>query len=155
MFGINLVLVTQSCCVETTTSSFPQQGFFRKICQQFLNCPVKGGKKLLVPLIALHYFTGPEKGATLFLSLFSFATYRSFMVKYLLQNLSPSSVSCVADLGTGGGWFDPRLCQNFFRGLVVVIETGFIPLSPLSVVLTMVMWKSSQLLSKNIVRSTG
>ena len=44
-----------------------------------------------------------------------------------------------ADLRTGGRWFDPRLGQYSFRGLIIVIATGFIPLSPLSVVSTMVM----------------
>ena len=41
-------------------------------------------------------------------------------------------------------WFDPRLGQYSFRGLMIVIATGFIPLSPLSVVSKMVMWESSQ-----------
>ena len=35
------------------------------------------------------------------------------------------------------------------------IATGFIPLSPLSIVLTVVMWESSQWFGKNIVLSTG
>ena len=35
--------------------------------------------------------------------------------------------------------------------MVIVIATGFIPLSPLSVVSTLVMWESSQWLGKNIV----
>ena len=47
-----------------------------------------GDKRQLLPLIALHYFIGPEKGATLFLSLIYFAQYRSFIFKYLLQILS-------------------------------------------------------------------
>ena len=38
-----------------------------------------------------------------------------------------SSVGSVADWKTEGRWFDPR-------GLMIVIVTGFIPLSPLSVV---------------------
>ena len=38
---------------------------------------------------------------------------------------------------------------------MIVIVTGFIPLSPLSVVSTMLMWESSQWLGKNIVRSIG
>ena len=38
---------------------------------------------------------------------------------------------------------------------MILIATGFISLSPLSVVTTMVMWGSSQWLEKNIVRSTG
>ena len=66
-----------------------------------------------------------------------------------------SSVCNVADLRTGGRWFDPRLGQNSFWGLTIVISTGFIPLSPVCVVSTMVLWKSSQWHGKNIVRSTG
>ena len=66
-----------------------------------------------------------------------------------------SSIGKEADLRAGGRGFDPRFSQYSFRDLMIVIATGFIPLSPLSVVSTMVMWESSQLLEKNIVRSTG
>ena len=59
------------------------------------------------------------------------------------------------DLRTTGRWFDPRLGQYSFLGLLIVIVTGFIPLSPLSLVSTMVKWESSQWVGKNIVRSTG
>ena len=38
---------------------------------------------------------------------------------------------------------------------MIVTATGFISPSPLSVVLTLNMWESSQWLEKNIVRSTG
>ena len=38
---------------------------------------------------------------------------------------------------------------------MIVIATGFILLTPLSVVSTTVKWESSQSLGKNIVRSTG
>ena len=55
-----------------------------------------------------------------------------------------SSVGSVADLRRGGCWFDPWLSQYSFQGLMIVIVTGFIPLSPLSVVSTMVMLESSQ-----------
>ena len=48
-----------------------------------------------------------------------------------------------------GTWFDRQLGQYFFRGLMIVNATGFIPLSSLSVVSTMVMWESSQWLGKN------
>ena len=65
-----------------------------------------------------------------------------------------SSVGRVAHLRTGGGWFDPRLGQNSFRGLVIVIATGFIPLSPLSDVSTMVMWESRRWLGKNIMQNS-
>ena len=40
-----------------------------------------------------------------------------------------SSVGSVADLGTGGLRFDPRLGRYSFRGLMTLIATGFIPLS--------------------------
>ena len=40
-----------------------------------------------------------------------------------------SSVSSVVDLRTGVHWFNPRLGQYSFRGLMIVIATGFIPLS--------------------------
>ena len=66
-----------------------------------------------------------------------------------------SSVGSVVDLRTEGRWFDPRLGQYSFRGLMIVIATGFIPLSPLSVVSTIVMHESSQWLVKNNVCSTG
>ena len=65
------------------------------------------------------------------------------------------SVGSGADLRTGGCWFDPRLGRYSFRQQTIVIATGFSTLSPLSVVLTMVMWESSQWLGKNIVRRTG
>ena len=66
-----------------------------------------------------------------------------------------SSVGSIADLRTGGGWFDPQLGQYSSRGMMIVIATGFIPFSLLSIVKTMVKWESSQWLGKNIVRSTG
>ena len=65
-----------------------------------------------------------------------------------------STVGSVTDLRNRGRWFDPRLGQYSVQGLMMVIATGFTPLSPLSVVSTMVMWESSQWLGKNIVRST-
>ena len=64
-----------------------------------------------------------------------------------------SSVGSVADLRRGGRWFDPWLGQYSIRGLMIVIATGFIPLSPLSVVSTMGMWESSKWLGNNIVRN--
>ena len=65
-----------------------------------------------------------------------------------------SSVGSVEDLRTVGRWFDPRLGQYSLLELMIVIATGFIPLSPLSVVSTMFMWESSQWLGRNIVQST-
>ena len=65
------------------------------------------------------------------------------------------SFGSVEDLRTGGCWFKPRLAQYSFRGLMIVIKTGFIPLSPLSIVSTMVMCENSQWLGKNFVRSAG
>ena len=68
---------------------------------------------------------------------------------------SHSSVGSVAELRTGGYWFDPWLGQYSVPGLMIVIVTGFISLSQLSVVSTIVKWESSQWLGKNIMRSTG
>ena len=64
------------------------------------------------------------------------------------------SVSSFANLRTGR-WFHPWLGQYSFQELMIVTETGFIPLSPVSVFSTMVMWESSQWLGQNIVWSTG
>ena len=66
-----------------------------------------------------------------------------------------SSVSSSHDLRTGGRWFDLRLGQYSFPVLIIVIATGFIPLSALPIVLAMVMRESSQWLRNNIVWSTG
>ena len=48
-----------------------------------------------------------------------------------------------------------QACQYSFLRFMVVIATRLIPLSLLSIVLTKVMWKSSQWHGKNIVQSTG
>ena len=57
------------------------------------------------------------------------------------QAKAQRSVDNVADLRKRGPWFDPLLDQRSFLGLMTVIAKGFIPLSPLSVVSTMVMWE--------------
>ena len=44
-----------------------------------------------------------------------------------------------------GSVADPRLGQYSFRGLIIVIATGFIPLTAVP---TMVMWQSSQWLKE-------
>ena len=75
--------------------------------------------------------------------------------KVISDYIPRRSVGSVANLKTGGHWFDPRPGQYSFRGLMIVIATGFIPLSPPSVVSTMVMWESSQWTAKNIVQNTG
>ena len=59
-----------------------------------------------------------------------------------------SSVGSVADLRTGGRWCDPRLGQYSFRGWMIVIVRGFIPLSPLSIVYTMVCGKAAMVCGK-------
>ena len=69
--------------------------------------------------------------------------------------LKLSPIGSIADFRTEGSWFDPQLGQNSVRGLMIVIAVGFIPLSLLSIVSTMVMWENSQWLGKNIVQSTG
>ena len=79
-----------------------------------------------------------------------------YIVRFLLNPRAEphSSVGRVADLRTGDRWFDPQLGQYSFRGMMIVIATGVIPLSPLFVVLTMVIWEISQWLGRNIVWST-
>ena len=77
----------------------------------------------------------------------------NFRTIFLFRKLH-NSVGSVQDLRTRGRWFDPGLGQNSFPGLMIVIATGRIPLSPLSVVLTMVMWQCCQWLGKIIVRCT-
>ena len=71
----------------------------------------------------------------------------------------PLKGSCHPDPGSlvGGGSrkFDSRLCQYSFPGLIIDTATGFIPISPLSIIFTMVMRESSQWLGKNIQPSTG
>ena len=47
------------------------------------------------------------------------------------------------------------VCENNHNLVTQLCPVQFIPLSPLSVVSTMVMWESSQWLGKNIVQSTG
>ena len=56
---------------------------------------------------------------------------------------------------TGGRWSVPLLGQYSFRGLMIVIATGFIPLLPRSIISTMVIWESNKWLGKNTVLSTG
>ena len=79
--------------------------------------------------------------------------YTSKQQNVVLDLRSPIAQSVA--LRTGGCWFDPRLSQYSFQGLMIVIATGFISLSLLSIVSTMVIWESSQWLGKNIVQSTG
>ena len=65
-------------------------------------------------------------------------------IKAYLEVAEPhSSVGTVQDLRTGGRWFDPTLGQYSYQGLMIVIATGFIPLSPLSVVSTTVCGKAA------------
>ena len=77
---------------------------------------------------------------------------QAVFTRVLKQDAKPHcSVSSIAALRTRGRCFDPRLGQYSFRGLMIVIVTGFIPLSLLSIVSTFVMWESSHWLGKNIV----
>ena len=50
-----------------------------------------------------------------------------------------SSIGSVQDLRTGDIRFDFRLGQYFLQGLMIVIATGLIPLSLLSILSTIVM----------------
>ena len=67
----------------------------------------------------------------------NFSFFHSVFKRRILQT------SKNKDLKTGGRWF---------RGLMIVIATGFIPPSSISIV---VIWERSQWLGKNIERSTG
>ena len=72
--------------------------------------------------------------------MFSLSRVIKINISFETRGAKPrSSVGSVADLRTGGRWFDPRLGQYSFQRLTIVIATGFIPLSWLSIVLTMVM----------------
>ena len=66
-----------------------------------------------------------------------------------------STVSSAQDLRTEGRWLDPRLGQYSFRGLMIVIATGFIPLSTLAIFSTMVVWERSHGGLERILCSTG
>ena len=57
--------------------------------------------------------------------------------------------SVVKDLRRRGRWFDPRLGQYSFRGLMMVDTTGVIPRSLLFIVSIIVMWESSRRLEMN------
>ena len=63
---------------------------------------------------------------------------------YNLDAEPHSSVGSFADLRKESRKFDPWLGEISLRGLMIVIATGFVPLSPLSVVSTTVIWESSQ-----------
>ena len=67
-------------------------------------------------------------------------------------------IECYSDIFNHEESF--RMIDALFQFIVIlhfmiVIATGFLPLSAMSGVSTMVMWESSQCLGKNIVRSTG
>ena len=72
-------------------------------------------------------------------------TYKNRGLIWNSRLASPSSlVGSLQDFGTVGRRFEAD--SN---------ETGFVPLSRVSIVPTMVMWESSQWLGKNILQSTG
>ena len=80
---------------------------------------------------------------------------KGFFVKGLkfISNLKPAflgpfrpskspTVGSIPDLRIGGPWFNHRLSQYSFQGLTIVIVTGFIPLSLLSLVSAMLCGKT-------------
>ena len=69
-------------------------------------------------------------------------------------NKPNSSVGSVQDLRKEGSLVQSPAWPIFFRGLMIVIATGLIPLTPLSIVSSMAMLESSLWLGKNIVWST-
>ena len=86
-----------------------------------------------------------------------FTIFRNSSLDYFYFDLLAephSSVCSIQDFRIGGRWFDLRLGQCSFQGLMIVIATeSRLPL--LFIDLTMATWKSSQWLRKNIVRNTG
>ena len=61
---------------------------------------------------------------------------------YSLVKLRPlTSVTSMQDLRTGGCWFDLYASQYSFQGMMIAIQTGFFPLSPLSIIWMQVVWK--------------
>ena len=53
------------------------------------------------------------------------------------KKIKISSVGSIADLRTGGRWFDTRLSQYFFQGLMIVIavrylDNGYVGKQPVS-----------------------
>ena len=62
-----------------------------------------------------------------------------------------SSFGSMQVLRLGGYWLDPHLGQYSFRGLMIMIATGFVPLSPLSIVsLVGCIWFNTALTAKVI-----
>ena len=61
------------------------------------------------------------------------------IVLRLFIKLVKSFSGSIADLRTGGCWFDLRLSQYSIQGLIIIIVIGIIPLSLLSIAPTMVM----------------
>ena len=68
---------------------------------------------------------------------------------YINIYLCQGSIAWSVAYRTGGHWFDSWLSQYSLWGLMMVIATGFIPLSLLSIVLKIFMWDSSQNEKKN------
>ena len=70
-------------------------------------------------------------------------------------NILKCRVRIPQELRTVGFWFDPQVGQYSFPGLMILIATGVIPLSPLTITLIIVIKESRQWLGKNIARSAG
>ena len=65
-------------------------------------------------------------------------------------------VGSVPDLRAVGRWFNPRLGQFSFPGLIIVNATRIIPLSKLCFVSLMVMWESlERILCRVLVKKTS
>ena len=73
---------------------------------------------------------------------------RDFLIEQHIYELNPQKMGLNA-LARGRS-FDSRLGHYSFRGFMtmIIIATGFLPLSPVSTVSIMVLWGSSQLLGK-------
>ena len=75
--------------------------------------------------------------------------------KMIPEGISSCTKPVPMNLRTGGRWFDSRLGHCFSGRLMIVIATGFILLSPMTNISTMVICGSSQWLERKTVRSTG
>ena len=65
-----------------------------------------------------------------------------------------SSVGSAPDLRARGRWFDPQVGQCSFQGSKIDIAKGFIPLSPLFILSTMVLWEIGQWRSAGKIKNS-
>ena len=95
----------------------------------------------------------PEKHGVQQSNTDSFTAHQNVRLVQIRRAEPQSSVDRAQDSIIGGRWFKPWHGQYSFQGLMTVIATGFIHLSLLSIVSTLVVkWESSQWFVKNITQ---